>query len=116
MACYFGHVIDQRSQQHSDIIGREGAIVWPSAIDQMAVIPLPVGRENLRQSFGLIAVVAKAAGIGIRKRPVDMEANVTSTPSVGKANIEQMGGQGELGNDAGIVKKSGPVGWPVRSK
>jgi hypothetical protein len=116
MACYFRHVIDQRSQQHPDIIGREGAIVWPSAIDQMAVIPLPVGREDFRQSYGFDAVMAKAAGVGIRKRPVDMEANVTSTPSVGEANIEQMGGEGELGNDAGIVEKIRPVGWPVGAK
>lgn len=103
------HAVQQGSQQCSDVIGREPAIVGLRLAQQAHPVPLPIGRKNSRQSRHVGAIMAEAGRIGVGERLCNAQADMAGAPSVLKANVQQMGRKAELGRDPGEVEEIVPV-------
>lgn len=109
MAGDVADMIDEAADQGPHLISSEAAIVGMLAVHEVTPIPFPIGRQHLDQARRLGAIVAERSDVGVGQRAVDIEADMPCAPAVRKADIEQVRGQRELDDDAGRIKKVGPV-------
>ncbi|AJR24167.1 hypothetical protein TZ53_10945 [Sphingobium sp. YBL2] len=65
VACDMTHMIQQCTHQRSNPIGREAAVVRVDAVSQMSPVPLPIRRQNLRESDRLSAFAAEPGDVGV---------------------------------------------------
>lgn len=90
MAGHVPYMIKQSAQQVCNLVRIEPAVVWMGSVHQGASVPLPVGREYLREPGCLIALISKTGGVGVGKRAGDFEPDLPSTPVIGKTDIQQV--------------------------
>ncbi len=98
------HAIKQRTQQRANLAYREPAIVGAWHIDPMGMAPFPIGGKNGSEPRHVGAVMPKAGRVGMGERFGDIQPDMTSVPLIGEADVEQVRGKCELGNNARLVK------------
>lgn len=109
MAGHIANAIEQRAQQWADGNQGKAAMVGPGFIEPVRVAPFPIGRQCRRQSRHVRAFMSQAGRVGIGQRFGDIQTDMAGIPFVGKADVEQMGGQRKLDDNAGLVEHLGHV-------
>jgi len=97
-------VIQQRTQQRCDLLDGEPTVIRLGLVSTMRVVPFPIGIENGRQPGHFRAAMIEASRIGVGERMSDAQPDIPGAPFVGKADIEQMRADRQLGDDAGPVE------------
>lgn len=102
-----GHVMDaieQGAQDRTNGVKGEPAIVGSRLVELMRMTPFPIGRENRRETRHVGAVMREAGRVGVGQPFGNIEPDMPGIPSVGKADVEQVRRQRELGDDARLIK------------